>query len=91
MWAFRLQPAVIASFTVLVAALTSAAFGGARRHQTAAAVATAATSIVPATGHLFSITTFDILLTTATLLLLIKAWRQPGRLGPGSRWDLSLV
>jgi hypothetical protein len=82
LWAFRLLPAAIAGLTVLVAALTSAAFGGARQHQTAAAVATAATSIVPATGHLFSITTFDILLTSATLLLLIRAWRSPGRLGP---------
>jgi hypothetical protein len=82
LWAFRLLPAVIAGLTVLVAALTSQAFGGDRRHQTAAAVATAATAIVPATGHLFSITTFDILLTSATLLLLIRALKQPGRLGP---------
>jgi hypothetical protein len=80
LWAFRLIPAVVAGLTVLVAALTAQALGGSMRDQTAAAVATASTSIVPATGHLFSITTFDIFLTALTLLLLIRALRQPGRL-----------
>jgi hypothetical protein len=82
LWAFRLLPAVAAALTVVVAAKTSAALGGARRHQTAAAAATALTSIVPATGHLFSITTFDILLTATTLLLVVRALRDPARLGP---------
>jgi 4-amino-4-deoxy-L-arabinose transferase-like glycosyltransferase len=76
LWAFRLIPALVAGLTVLVAALTAQAFGGSPHDQTAAAVATASTSIVPATGHLFSITTFDIFLTSLTLLLLIRALRQ---------------
>lgn len=80
LWAFRALPALVAASTVLVAALTSRAFGGVPRHQTAASVATAGTAIVPATGHLFSITTFDILLTATTLLVLIRAWKQPERL-----------
>jgi 4-amino-4-deoxy-L-arabinose transferase-like glycosyltransferase len=80
LWAFRLIPALVAGLTVLVAALTAQALGGSQRDQTAAAVATASTSIVPATGHLFSITTFDIFLTSLTLLFLIRALRQPSGL-----------
>jgi len=82
LWAFRLLPAAAAGSVVLVAALTAQALGGSQRHQTAAAGATAGTAIVPATGHLFSITTFDIFLTSATLLLVINALSRPSRLGP---------
>jgi Dolichyl-phosphate-mannose-protein mannosyltransferase len=81
LWAFRLIPALVAGLTVLVGALTARALGGSPHEQTAAAVATASTSIVPATGHLFSITTFDIFLTSLTLLLLIRALKQPTGLG----------
>jgi len=79
LWAFRLLPALAAAITVLVASLTSRALGGSGRHQTAAAATTALTSIVPATGHLFSITTFDLLLTSSVILLVVTALRRPER------------
>jgi 4-amino-4-deoxy-L-arabinose transferase-like glycosyltransferase len=82
LWAFRLLPALAAALTVLVASLTSRALGRSRRHQTATAAAVALTSIVPATGHLFSITTFDILLTSTAILVLVTALRRPERIQP---------
>lgn len=82
LWAFRLLPALAAALTVLVASLTSQALGASRRQQSVTAVAVALTSIVAATGHLFSITTFDILLTSSVILLLITALRRPERVQP---------
>jgi hypothetical protein len=76
LWAFRILPAVAAALTTLVAALTCRDLGGTRRHQVAASVLTAVTSIVPGTGHLFSTTTFDLLGTATTIWLLIRALRD---------------
>lgn len=83
LWAFRILPALAAGGIVVVAALSSRQLGGTRRHQSAAAVVTAVTAIVVGTGHLFSITTFDILLTALVMMLLLRALRQdPQRVGP---------
>jgi len=82
LWAFRLLPALVAALTVLVASLTSLALGGSRRHQVATALVVALTSIVSATGHLFSITTFDILFTSSAIALLVTALRRPERMQP---------
>lgn len=83
LWAFRILPAFAAGGTVLIASFTSRQLGGTHRHQSATAVLTAVTAIVSGTGHLFSITTFDIFLTALVLMLLARALRQrPQRLGP---------
>ena len=76
LWAFRILPAVAAALTTVVAALTCRELGGTRRHQVAASVLTAVTSIVPGTGHLFSTTTFDLLGTATTIWLLLRALRD---------------
>lgn len=73
LWAFRILPALAAGTTALIGGLTSRALGGSARDQVATTILTAVTSVVLATGHLFSITTFDLMLTSATLLFLIKA------------------
>ena len=78
--AFRVLPALAAGVTVLVAALTCRQLGGTSRHQTTAAVATASSSIVVGTGHLFSTTTFDLTLTSVALLLLVRALAAPASL-----------
>jgi Dolichyl-phosphate-mannose-protein mannosyltransferase len=77
---FRILPAVVAGCTVLLAAWTARLVGGARVHQTLTAGLMASTSILLATGHLFSTTTFDLAMTTATLALLIKALSAPASL-----------
>lgn len=77
LWAFRILPAVAAALTTVIASLTCRELGGNRRHQVAAAVVTALTSIVPGTGHLFSTTTFDLLGTATTIWLLVRALRNP--------------
>ncbi|EAP97779.1 hypothetical protein JNB_12483 [Janibacter sp. HTCC2649] len=76
LWAFRILPALAAALTTIVAALTCRELGGSRRHQVAASVLTAVTSIVPGTGHLFSTTTFDLLGTATTIWLLVRALRD---------------
>ena len=82
---FRLVPALATALTVLVAALTSRELGGNRVDATWTAVVTALASAVIATGHLFSTTTFDLTLTSACVLLLVRALAEPERLG---RWLL---
>ncbi|MFC7490437.1 MULTISPECIES: glycosyltransferase family 39 protein [unclassified Knoellia] len=77
LWAFRILPAVAAALTTVIASLTCRELGGSNRHQVAAAVVTAVTSIVPGTGHLFSTTTFDLLGTATTIWLLIRALQNP--------------
>jgi hypothetical protein len=77
LWAFRLVPALLIGLLVVVASLTSRAMGGSRGEQVATAVAAAVTSLFAGTGHLFSTTTFDILATATTLLLLIHALQAP--------------
>ena len=71
--AFRLVPAVLAGLVVLVAAATSRALGGRPRDQMGTAVVMACSTLVLATGHLFSTTTFDVLLTALAVLLLVRA------------------
>jgi hypothetical protein len=82
---FRLVPALATAVTVLVAAATSRQLGGSRADAVWTAVATALASAVVATGHLFSTTTFDLTLTSACVLLLLRAMAAPDRLG---RWLL---
>ncbi len=83
LWAFRILPALASGVTVLIAAWTCKAFGGSRLAQTVTAVAAASMSIVLGTGHLFSTTTFDLTLSAASVLLLVRALQEPERLG---RW-----
>ncbi len=80
LWAFRILPALTAGTYVLLGATTARELGGSRLHQTVAAVLTALTGLVLATGHLFSTTTFDMTLTAAALWLLVRALR-------GRRWS----
>lgn len=77
---FRILPALAAAGVVLIAAGTARQLGGSDRQQTLTAVVTALTAFVPAIGHLFSISTFDLLLTSAAILLLLRALRAPERL-----------
>jgi len=83
LWAFRVIPAVLAGLIVVVTGLTSAALGGARRDQVASAAVAAVSVVVVAVGRLFSTTTFDVLLTSTLVLLLIRALDRGG--GP-LRW-----
>ena len=80
---FRLLPAVATALTVLVGALTSRELGGSRADVVWTAVATALATAVVGVGHLFSTTTFDLTLTSACVLLLLRAVGAPARLG---RW-----
>ncbi len=80
---FRLLPAVATALTVLIGALTSRELGGSRADMVWTAVATALATAVVGVGHLFSTTTFDLTLTSACVLLLLRAVGAPARLG---RW-----
>ncbi len=82
---FRLVPAVVTALTVLVAALTSRELGGSRADIVWTAAATGLATAVVIVGHLFSTTTFDVALTAACVLLLLRAVAAPDRLG---RWVL---
>lgn len=77
---FRILPALVAGATVLLAAATSRAIGGGPREQTLTAAVMGSSSILLGAGHLFSTTTFDLALTTASILLLVKAVQEPRRL-----------
>jgi hypothetical protein len=77
LWGFRLLPAVLAGLLVLVAAATSAQLGGTRRDRVITATVTALSTTVLVVGHLFSTTTFDILLTATTVWLLLRALDSP--------------
>src|SRR3954449_13242440 len=83
LWVFRLVPALLIGATVVLAALTSGELGGSSRDQVWTAAAVALSSVVLGAGHLFSTTTFDLALTTACVLLLVRALSAPDRLG---RW-----
>ena len=72
---FRVLPALAGVGTILIAAATAAQLGRSPRAQTATALMTALSSFPLAVGHLFSISTFDLLLTSAVLLLLVRAVR----------------
>jgi hypothetical protein len=84
LWAFRLVPALLTGLLVVVASLTSRALGGTPAEQVGTAVATAVTALFVGAGHLFSTTTFDILGTATTVLLVIRAVQAPRErdLGP---------
>ena len=80
---FRIIPAVLAAACVLIAAATARLVGGSALHQTVTAGLMASTSILLATGHLFSTTTFDLFLTSTVIMLLIRALQEPAEL---RRW-----
>lgn len=82
---FRVLPALVSGATVVLAAATSRIIGGSPRQQTLTAAVMASCSILLGTGHLFSTTTFDLALTTASIWLLIRALQQPQEL---MRWLL---
>jgi hypothetical protein len=83
LWVFRLVPALLVGVTVVLAALMSRELGGVPRDQAWTAAAVALCSTILGAGHLFSTTTFDLALTTACVLLLVRALSAPDRLG---RW-----
>src|SRR3954471_10986799 len=83
LWVFRLIPALLVGATVVLAALTSRELGGSARDQAWTATAVALRSTILGAGHLFSTTTFDLALTTACVLLLVRAVAAPDRL---ARW-----
>ena len=78
--AFRLLPALAGAGTILAAARTAAALGGAPRQQTLTALFVALSAFPLGVGHLFSTATFDLLLTTGAVLEAIRAVSDPGRL-----------
>src|SRR3954468_6172442 len=83
LWVFRLVPALLVGVTVVLAALMSRELGGVPRDQAWTAAAVALCSTILGAGHLFSTTTFDLALTTACVLLLVRALSAPDRL---ARW-----
>jgi 4-amino-4-deoxy-L-arabinose transferase-like glycosyltransferase len=80
LWGFRILPALAAGGYVLLGGLVAREFGAPRSHQVAAAAAVALSALTLAVGHLFETTTFDILVTAATLWMLVRALRaEPQR------------
>lgn len=78
--ALRLPSALTAALTTLVAALTAREIGGAQRAQLIAAGSASVASIVAATGHFVTTTTFDVLTTSLFCFLVIRAlMRGSGR------------
>ena len=82
---FRVLPALAGVATILLASLTAREISGSRRAQVVTAFMVAGSSFPLAVAHLFSISTFDLALTTLVLLLLIRAIGRPPRWAPGSR------
>jgi len=78
--ALRLPSAIVAAATTVLAALVAREAGGGQRAQLIAAACTAVSGFALAVGHLTSTTTFDLLSTTAFLLLVIRALAR--RSGP---------
>jgi len=74
---FRLLPALAGVGTILLASLTAREIGATRRPQVVTALMVASSSFPLAVAHLFSISTFDLALTTLVLLLLIRAIGRP--------------
>jgi len=79
----RMWPALAAWATVVIAGLTAREFGGGRRAQLLAAVATATMPAVLGADHLFGPTAFDILAWASLALVVVKI----GRTGD-TRWWL---
>ena len=69
----RLPSALAAGATVLVTGLVAREVGGTRRAQLIAAGTAAVASIVLVTGHLFSTSTFDLLVWTVLGWLVVRA------------------
>jgi 4-amino-4-deoxy-L-arabinose transferase-like glycosyltransferase len=80
--ALRLWPALAAWATVVLAGLTAREFGGGRRAQLLAAIATATMPVVLGGDHLFGPTAFDILAWTALALVVARI----GRTGDARWW-----
>jgi hypothetical protein len=80
----RLWPALAAWATVIIAGLTAREFGGGRRAQLLAAIATATMPAVIASDHLFGPTAFDILAWAGLALVAVRV----GRTGD-TRWWLA--
>jgi 4-amino-4-deoxy-L-arabinose transferase-like glycosyltransferase len=79
----RMWPALAAWATVIMAGLTAREFGGGRRAQLLAAVATATMPVVLGADHLFGPTAFDVLAWAGLALVVIRI----GRTGD-TRWWL---
>jgi 4-amino-4-deoxy-L-arabinose transferase-like glycosyltransferase len=78
----RMWPALAAWATVVVAGLTAREFGGGRRAQLLAAVATATMPAVLGADHLFGPTAFDILAWASLALIVVRV----GRTGDARWW-----
>ena len=88
----RVWPALAAWATVIVAGLTAREFGGGRRAQLLAAIATATMPAVLAIDHLFGPTAFDVLAWAGLALVVARIgrtgdtrWWLRGRCGPRPR------
>ena len=80
----RMWPALAAWATVIVAGLTAREFGGSRRAQMLAAVATATMPVVLGADHLFGPTAFDVLAWASLALVVARI----GRTGDARWWLL---
>src|SRR5690348_1746893 len=75
----RMWPALAAWATVVVAGLTAREFGGGRRAQLLAAIATATMPVLLGGDHLFGPTAFDLLAWAALALVVAKIGRSEER------------
>jgi 4-amino-4-deoxy-L-arabinose transferase-like glycosyltransferase len=80
----RMWPALAAWATVIIAGLTAREFGGGRRAQLLAAVATALMPVALGADHLFGPTAFDVLAWAGLALIAVRI----GRTGD-TRWWLA--
>ena len=88
---FRIPAAFAAGTTVLLTGLTARELGGSRRAQLIAAACAAVGVIVLFTGHTLSTSTFDLLVWTAVVYLVIRAIRtRDDRLWPAAGVVLGL-
>ncbi|WP_371631237.1 glycosyltransferase family 39 protein [Streptomyces sp. NBC_00341] len=81
----RLWPALAAAGTVVVGGLTAREFGGARRTQLLAAVATATMPVLLGGAHIANTTSYEVLAWAATALVVVRI----GRTGD-TRWWLAV-
>lgn len=72
LFVLRIAPALAIGAVVAIAALIAARFGGGQKAIVGAAGAVAASGIFLAVGHLLSTTTFDILIWSILLYLLVR-------------------
>src|SRR5581483_1402914 len=81
----RLVPALANAVVVVLAAVIARELGGNRRAQLLAATAVAVSSVILATGHLLSTTTFDLLAWTALTAVFARLLRTGD-----TRWWLAV-